>query len=635
MIQYRSDIDGLRAIAVLSVILFHIGFPLSGGFLGVDIFFVISGFLITSIIIKELMLDAGNFSYLNFIERRIRRIVPAALFMLFLTIPFAWFIFTSRQMESYTWGYISSLTFWSNFYFWQSTDYFAIGSELRPLLHTWSLSVEEQFYIFFPLLLMLLWKLKSKTFVVSILSLLVFISLLITDYASSRSPVATFYLMPTRAWELGFGSLGAFFYFNYQKKILENKNISTFFSTIGLIGIFLSVIFFSKEMALPNFYSLLPVFSTLLVLVFNINNKFISKILSYSPVVFLGQISYSLYLMHQPLFAFFKVRFGEPSLVIIFLLLFILLLISWISFRYVETPFRSKKVKIKYIFWMFFLAVFFAFMLSSKSVQEFRLKSLINAEYAPYSFNKKEYIDYRVNNWSKFIPNDKFIKSEKPNLLVLGDSVSEDIAVGLTHNMLNRDNFNIKHDLLDDRCVGMHFNKPIQKIYVEECNLEYDGELKNSISMADIIIVNQFYEKKTLPNVIDFIKELAKNQEKQIILISKYNFIDVSEIAQRLSRQKIISTDLNHYFYDLIMIEDELDYDSISQEFLKLKNVKVMNGRAILCSDEDQTCNLFAAQDNKIIPILYDTSHFTYYGSNILGEKVYEFLFSNTINALK
>ena len=385
-------------------------------------------------------------------------------------------------------------------------------------------------------------------------------------------------------------------------------------------------------MALPNFYSLLPVISTLLVLVFNINNQFISKTLSYSPIVFLGQISYSLYLMHHPLFAFFKVRFGDPSVVIIFLLLLILLLISWVSYRYLETPFRSKKVKIKYIFWMFFVAVFFAFMLSSKSMQEFRLKSLISAEYAPYAFNKKEYIDYRINNWSKLIPDDKFRKSEKPNLLILGDSISEDIAVGLTHNILNRDNFHIRHDLLDDRCVGMHLNKPIQKIYFEECNLEYDDELKSSISMADIIIVNQFYEKNTLPNVVEFIKELAKNQEQQIVFISKYNFIDVSEIAQRLSRQKIISTDLNHYFFDFVMIDDGLDYDSISQEFLGLKNVKVMNGRAILCSDENRTCNLFAEKDNKIIPILYDTSHFTYFGSNILGQKVYEFLHANIIN---
>ena len=159
--KYRAEIDGLRALAVLPVILFHAGFELfGGGFVGVDVFFVISGYLITSIIISEMGRD--NFSLINFYERRARRILPALFFVMLVSIPFAWFWLTPGDLKDFGQSLIAVATFSSNILFWIESGYFATASELKPLLHTWSLAVEEQYYILFPLFLMIFWNLPKK-----------------------------------------------------------------------------------------------------------------------------------------------------------------------------------------------------------------------------------------------------------------------------------------------------------------------------------------------------------------------------------------------------------------------------------------------------------------------------------------
>ena len=203
--RYRPEIDGLRAIAVLPVILFHAGFTfIGGGFIGVDVFFVISGYLITSIIIEDL--ENNKFSLWSFYERRARRILPALFLVIFVCIPFAWIWMSQAQLKDFSQSLIAVSFFVSNFLFWRESGYFDTVVEEKPLLHTWSLAVEEQFYIVFPILLIFLWGFgKRKTFwFIMILSA---ISLLISQLGWRNFEVANFYLAPSRAWELFSGSM--------------------------------------------------------------------------------------------------------------------------------------------------------------------------------------------------------------------------------------------------------------------------------------------------------------------------------------------------------------------------------------------------------------------------------------------
>ena len=217
--KYRPEIDGLRAVAVLPVIFFHTGFDLfKGGFIGVDVFFVISGFLITSIIIKEK--ETTTFTLLSFYERRARRILPVLFLILIITAFFSWYWMLPKQNIAVSESLIAVVLFISNIYFWQNSGYFSPSADEIPLLHTWSLAVEEQYYIFFPLFLILFWKIgKNKLLGLIILALLA--SLVFSQYGGHHFESANFYLMPSRAWELLSGSSMAFLLLNKQ---IDNNN---------------------------------------------------------------------------------------------------------------------------------------------------------------------------------------------------------------------------------------------------------------------------------------------------------------------------------------------------------------------------------------------------------------------------
>jgi peptidoglycan/LPS O-acetylase OafA/YrhL len=206
-LSYRREIDGLRTVAVLPVILFHAGvsvFP--GGFVGVDIFFVISGYLITTIILREI--EEGQFSIIDFYERRARRILPALFLVMLCCLPFAWFKMLPFQLEAFGKSLIAVVLFISNILFWREDNYFRAASEEKPLLHTWSLAVEEQYYIFFPIFLVLLWRFGPRAVAPTIFAAVVF-SLAAAEWGARNMPSASFYLIPTRAWELLVGSLTA------------------------------------------------------------------------------------------------------------------------------------------------------------------------------------------------------------------------------------------------------------------------------------------------------------------------------------------------------------------------------------------------------------------------------------------
>ena len=330
----------MRTIAVVPVVLFHAGWELfSGGFVGVDVFFVISGYLITSILLSELEQD--KFSILRFYERRARRILPALMLVVLCCLPFAWLWLFPADMKDFGESVVAVATFSSNILFWWESGYFETAGELKPLLHTWSLAVEEQFYIFFPPILFLLWKLGRNTMIgVCVLALMV--SLGLSHWAAYHKPDANFFLLPTRAWELLIGSLCAFWL--QKREVSEGAILNQLVSLAGLGAIMASVFLFDEKTPFPSLYALLPTVGTAMVILTAGKGTLTKSLLSLPPMVGIGLISYSAYLWHQPIFAFARHRLLEPPTLPLMLVLGVVsFLLAFLSWKYVEAPFRKRR----------------------------------------------------------------------------------------------------------------------------------------------------------------------------------------------------------------------------------------------------------------------------------------------------
>lgn len=340
-LSYRPEIDGLRALAVVPVILFHAHVPLfTGGFVGVDIFFVISGYLITSILLSEIA--TGSFSVSNFYERRARRILPALFVVCVFCLPFAWMWMLPKELELFGKSLLSVAFFLSNHFFSSTKDYFAPSAEEQPLLHTWSLSVEEQFYILFPLLLLWLGKLKQNRYL-SVLVLMALASLLLSEWAWRHKPTENFYFLVSRAWEILAGATLA---------VIPNSRINrvspataSAFSTIGLMMVGISIFVFGKHTPFPSVFSLLPVLGAVLLIAFANQSNIVGKLLAQRVLVAVGLISYSAYLLHQPILAFYRIRWGQnPDGLYLFAVLILIFILSIASYHWVEKPFRRKQI---------------------------------------------------------------------------------------------------------------------------------------------------------------------------------------------------------------------------------------------------------------------------------------------------
>jgi len=333
--KYRPDIDGLRCIAVLSVVLFHLSRQaLPGGFLGVDVFFVISGYLITDIILREA--GAGKFTIRRFYERRVRRIAPALLTVLTVTTVASFAILLPVDLIGYAKSVLATLGFVSNVYFWRDTDYFSRAAEMKPLLHTWTLGVEEQFYILFPLLLAVLVRFLPRSVVPAIaaLTILSLIGNILASVYGGDTPA--FYLLPTRAWELGAGAVLAAWRIRSARPALN--------SVLSLLGAIL-VVTGLAGLALPApFPAALPVVIGAVLVIWSGNTRTpVSALLSTRIAVGIGLISYSLYLWHWPIIAlggyYLVAPLGWTGTPLAVIAMFALAYLSW---RYIERPFREK-----------------------------------------------------------------------------------------------------------------------------------------------------------------------------------------------------------------------------------------------------------------------------------------------------
>jgi peptidoglycan/LPS O-acetylase OafA/YrhL len=342
--KYRPDVDGLRAVAVLLVIAGHLRTRVTGGYVGVDVFFVISGYLISATILSELA--QGKFSIVNFYERRIRRIFPAMLVMMAVVSFLAYRYFVPSEVEAYAKSLLAALFSGSNFLFWHDAGYFDAQSELKPMLHTWSLAVEEQFYIFFPIFLILIRRWFPERMKTAIWGV-AFVSLAAASVIVIHNPVAAFFFAPLRAWELLAGTIVSQHYLP-QLKSAVSRNIA---SGLGLLLILVPALTYSSATMFPGLGALPPVLGAALIIAAGeTGSSAVGKLLAWRPVVFIGLISYSLYLWHWPIIVFQDTSsILLPGIAITtrakLLIALVSIVVGALSWKFIEQPFRKGRFR--------------------------------------------------------------------------------------------------------------------------------------------------------------------------------------------------------------------------------------------------------------------------------------------------
>mgnify|MGYP006419918321 FL=1 len=442
-VLYRPDIDGLRAISVLAVMLYHAEFKVfSGGFIGVDVFFVISGYLITQMVLGDF--EKGSFSLSHFYERRVRRILPALLVMLAATVPLAYVFLSADPLADYSAALLGATWFSSNFVFWSEAGYFDRASEFKPLLHTWSLGVEEQFYLFFPAFFWVLYKFK---WLIPGLSAVVVISFLMAQFGLSRDAEWPFYMLVSRAWELGLGAMLAVVLAHSRiSEVRVTGLLAELLVLSGLLAIIVPVLMFSELTATPGPLLLVPTLGACLLIWLTPATSYVRRLLSLKWLVGLGLISYSLYLWHQPVLVFGRIIIGEALgfewRIAMLLGTFPLAILSW---RYIERPFRNPgQIVTRHLIFLV-CAMMMITTLSAVTLHHFASTDEKTStgvvgdighgryyEVVDQRFDRceAEYLQYRIELWENVPRCHKSKRAGAPGIAFYGDSHAEQLFVG-------------------------------------------------------------------------------------------------------------------------------------------------------------------------------------------------------------
>lgn len=641
--KYRPEIDGLRAIAVVAVILYHAGYStFSGGFIGVDVFFVISGFLITRIIVSEL--EKGTFSIINFYERRARRILPMLFFIMAITIPVAWIILLPSNMKSFADSLIAVSTFSSNFLFWSESGYWDTASSLKPLLHTWSLAVEEQFYIVFPILLIITASLKKKWIIIIVL-LLSFLSLIIAQWGATNLKSANFFLIPSRIWELAIGAIIAQVYVYYNSfylKITSSKIINDTFSLIGLILILVPIFTFNKNTPFPSIYTLAPTIGSGLVILFTTSETIVGRLLILKPIVLTGLISYSAYLWHQPIFAFINyIAFPKPSPSTILIITLLILPLSYLSWKFIEAPFRNKnQFNRNRIFklWIFGSLFYISFGLFGHYTKGFNSRNSIT------ELSVKNYVAdnsiLREKSWEiirGITEKDYFItnnisdnrlwfnkKDKRKKILIVGNSHSKDLFNTLSFSEKSKAKFQIARYGAQIRVLS---------------DINHEMFSSPNYTDTDIIMICSRYNKKDKESFNFIIQKLLSDNKQVVIVKNIFRFLDsgVKTIAD-FHVQKMLSNkyEVNDSIIKLTTNRINTEYyqkysegrknvnfsDTIFKTLSsKYENIIILDRMKYVCEDSNQKC---FAINNLLEKYFYDDAHNTLEGAKFMGKRIDE-----------
>ena len=615
-LTYRPEIDGLRAIAVGVVMLYHakiniLGYePFKGGFIGVDIFFVISGYLITSIILKELF-TTDTFSFIQFYQRRIRRIFPVLLLVMLVSLPFAWIYLVPSSFVNFSKSILYSLGFSSNYYFHYSGQvYGALDGLFIPFLHTWSLSVEEQYYIIFPIVLLITFK-YFKKYLIHILILGFVLSLGLAEWTSRNYPYVSFYFLHTRIWELLAGSIIAYFEIT-KKHRSKNKRLNLILPTFGLFLIGHSIFFFDDKMHHPSFYTLSPILGVCLIIWFSHKDELITKILSTKLLVGIGLISYSLYLWHYPIFAFLKINgLVSGSIAGKLILILIIFFLSSLSYLLVERPSRNKKLSFSKVLIFLTVTLITIIIFNIKIIKEngfksrFEYLSKINQNYNPDNISLgKSRMNKSKNNLNE-------LDTEDFNIFVIGDSHGQDLynSLNLNHFLFNNIKFYFIGDLLSD---------------IPEDILNHEKFLKG----ADILILSYRWNNHKYNLLKDHFKTFKDLNQKIFITSSSNEYKVFSKLYTLLDYEVLFNKDRNIEYFGLKnlyfknrIINSNSNINQKLKKFAYENNLKYLNKEDYMCDLLTKECDYVDKEGNKIF---YDYGHYTEHGAKYFGKKIYE-----------
>ena len=642
-LQYRPEIDTLRAVAVLAVIIYHakiylfgsLIFP--GGYLGVDIFFIISGYLITSIILKELI-EKQSFSFKNFYIKRVRRILPALLLVILASIPFSWIYLYPIDLVSFSKSILYSLGFGSNFFFhFSGLEYGSPEGLLKPFLHTWSLSVEEQYYILFPITLVAVFKFFRKYLIYFLLICFV-VSLLIADWGSKNYISANFYFLHSRIWELILGSLVAYFEIKLGHRG-RGKILCEVLPTLGIILIGYSFFSFDSETFHPSFYTLMPAIGVTLILWFTNRDNFIFKILSYNFFVKIGLISYSLYLWHYPIFSFANHLevFLENNLGKLFLII-ITFIMSVFTYNFVEQPTR-KTMPVERFFSLLITSIVIIVAYSGVIIAMEGFTNRIKVK----NYQKEHTFKYLKQNNEICFSRDKnfcYFGSKEKKIILLGDSQLGSLA----YNLYNRTKSN--YSFLNITIGGYFHLRDVDQInkHSKKINNDYNklrGRIDKILNTSknNIIIIGgatslYFYNKRVEGRSLHwdnlFVDKKSQENDPQITKKAFVNFIEeisksndvillypIPEIGKNLQKRKFENTIrvFNYQYSDFLEQNGEVIkfFDTINNSKVhKVYSYKVFcKEGSVLCSTHDEN-NFF----------FYDGYHPSLVGAKMINDLI-------------
>jgi peptidoglycan/LPS O-acetylase OafA/YrhL len=580
--DYRREIDGLRALAVLPVILFHAGFEtFSGGFVGVDVFFVISGYLITSIILAEL--EQGNFSIIKFYERRARRILPALFVIMFFSLILGYFLLMPDEFKNLGQSFVATSLFSNNVLLGLTSGYWDLASEFKPLLHTWSLGVEEQYYVIVPVLLLVFWKI-GKSSIVYLLWSIFLTSLLFAVWFVNISPKWSFYLLPTRAWEICIGALAAIYSIKYSESI-EKFKYSGALSLLGLVLIIFSILVFDSTVLSPGLLLLIPTVGAVLLIIFCRHNSIAFSLLANRVTVFLGLLSYSLYLWHQPIFAFLRAYSDQhPSSFRFLVLIPLVFLLSYITWKFVETPFRNKSIigRNLVFFYSFLGTVVFV------TIGLYLNKSYGMASRVFYDGVVVADMDKRIYNERAFAyKKEGFADKSITNLLIIGNSFGRDFTNITVENF---DNNRVEIVYRDDlgQCIETKSSSKTRSLFND----------------ADVIVyASGGYDKDCFSSDIYF----ANSRGKKIFYVGTKDFGYNLNWLIRLSKEQR-KNQFNPIAESILVSDKEMSEAIPSEHFISLLGPTVVGGKIPVTDDMGRMLST-------------DRAHLTKYGALYFGKK--------------
>lgn len=641
--KYRSDIDGLRAVAVLSVLFFHAEFSaFAGGFVGVDVFFVISGYLITRLIVEEID-KTGSFKFKDFYIRRFKRLFPALFVMLFLSFICAYLLFSPQHFERLSKVLLFSLVSFSNIFFWNEAGYFGTESAFKPLLHTWSLSVEEQFYFFWPPLLYLLF-VRGKKYrpVVVLLAVGLFSFLLniilfneenylgqkmnISMFSENgKSESAAFFLMPFRIFEFVLGAMLVWFTLDGAKERLINSVLFV----IGLVLIIIAVFQFSEETAFPSYNALLPCLGAAIV-IYAGPGRYTRVLLSNRLMVGIGKLSYSLYLVHWPIIVFYKYwKFDALTTTDKYLLCVVSFLFAFFLNKFVEKPLRYSKLtrvtRSSRLAIVGSCAVVAGLFLTSMHVWN-------NGGWAwrlPHEIRHALSQDW--NNQSKQtqkIAKELAIKhvdaGKNKRILFIGDSFMGDLVGAMSVPMENK-GFVIDAFNFDDQCLPYlnNYGADIPKSNINKCSPVFKkiSLLEKKLVNVDVVVFHSRWQSKNIKHLEDFLRFCDKFANKKcplVVLGSRAEWLHVPTMVAKMHSRFDISS-VNSLAYNKRLVWRYHKHRKALEHHTRKLAIPYVDLVSKMCSDTDAQCQILDRQKNILI---YDHGHWTLAGQSYYGNLI-------------